>query len=202
MVVGDFDRPQLHLSARHVVTIPARSANWPRGGRVGRAGIVYAATHAGAAGSARRARLGSERVTLYHAGRPARSAPCDDGRSWTARPHHRGPRSRSAWGSTSGRPLGAALRPAALAHAYYQEIGARRPGRSHRRCCCSIATTTSTRRAGHRQRRPRHGRRAGCGALGCRSAGRAGARSRPAALAASDLGARLAAGRRVRWTER
>jgi ATP-dependent DNA helicase RecQ len=69
VVIGDFDRPHIHLSAQHVHTIPDKQrALVGAAGEFAGPGIVYSATHAGA--QAAHDALGSagEAVTLYHAG--------------------------------------------------------------------------------------------------------------------------------------
>jgi ATP-dependent DNA helicase RecQ len=69
VVIGDFDRPHLHLSAHHVSTIPDKERELARSARefVG-PGIVYAATHASAQAAHDALASAGERVTLYHAG--------------------------------------------------------------------------------------------------------------------------------------
>jgi ATP-dependent DNA helicase RecQ len=73
VVIGDFDRPNIELSARHVLKLPdkqhelARSASEFSG-----PGIVYAATHASAQAAHDALASAGERVTLYHAGLSAR----------------------------------------------------------------------------------------------------------------------------------
>jgi ATP-dependent DNA helicase RecQ len=69
VVIGDFDRPQLHLSARHVLTVPDKERELVRAAAdLAGPGIVYAATH----GSAQQAHdvlaSAGEQVRLYHAG--------------------------------------------------------------------------------------------------------------------------------------
>ena len=69
VVIGDFDRPQLHLSARHVTTIPDKERELVRAAReFAGPGIVYAATHASAQAAHDALEAAGERVTLYHAG--------------------------------------------------------------------------------------------------------------------------------------
>jgi len=69
VVIGDFDRPQLHLSARHVSTIPDKERELVRAAReFAGPGIVYAATHASAQAAHDALEAAGERVTLYHAG--------------------------------------------------------------------------------------------------------------------------------------
>jgi ATP-dependent DNA helicase RecQ len=68
-VIGDFDRPHLHLSARHVSSIPDKERELVRAAReFAGPGIVYAATHASAQGAHDALESAGERVTLYHAG--------------------------------------------------------------------------------------------------------------------------------------
>jgi ATP-dependent DNA helicase RecQ len=69
VVLGDFDRPHIHLSAHHAHTVPDKQRALVRAaGEFAGPGIVYAATHASA--QAAHDALGSagEQVTLYHAG--------------------------------------------------------------------------------------------------------------------------------------
>jgi ATP-dependent DNA helicase RecQ len=74
VVMGDFDRPHIHLSAHHVPTIPGKEREL-----VGAAaefagpGIVYAATRAGAQAAHDALASAGERVTLYHAGLSGRA---------------------------------------------------------------------------------------------------------------------------------
>jgi ATP-dependent DNA helicase RecQ len=69
VVIGDFDRPQINLSARHVHTIPDKERELVRtAGEFAGPGIVYAATHAGAQAAHDALAAAGERVTLYHAG--------------------------------------------------------------------------------------------------------------------------------------
>jgi ATP-dependent DNA helicase RecQ len=69
VVIGDFDRPQLQLSARHVTTIPDKERELVRAAReFAGPGIVYAATHASAQAAHDALASAGERVTLYHAG--------------------------------------------------------------------------------------------------------------------------------------
>ncbi len=69
VVIGDFDRPHLHMSARHVVTIPDKERELVSASReFAGPGIVYAATHASAQGAHDALASAGERVTLYHAG--------------------------------------------------------------------------------------------------------------------------------------
>jgi ATP-dependent DNA helicase RecQ len=73
VVIGDFDRPHLHLSARHVSTIADKERELVRAAReFAGPGIVYAATHASAQAARDALASAGERVTLYHAGLSAR----------------------------------------------------------------------------------------------------------------------------------
>ncbi len=73
VVIGDFDRPHLHLSAHHVSTIPDKERELVRAAReFAGPGIVYAATHASAQAAHDALASAGERVTLYHAGLPGR----------------------------------------------------------------------------------------------------------------------------------
>jgi ATP-dependent DNA helicase RecQ len=73
VVIGDFDRPHLHLSARHVSTIPDKERELVRAAREFTGpGIVYAATHASAQAAHDALASAGERMTLYHAGLSAR----------------------------------------------------------------------------------------------------------------------------------
>ena len=73
VVIGDFDRPHIHLSARDVRTVADKERELARaaGGLEG-PGIVYAATHASAQAARDTLVAAGEHVTLYHAGLPAR----------------------------------------------------------------------------------------------------------------------------------
>jgi ATP-dependent DNA helicase RecQ len=69
VVIGDFDRPQLHLSARHVLTVPVKERELVRAAAdLGGPGIVYAATHASAQQAHDALASAGESVELYHAG--------------------------------------------------------------------------------------------------------------------------------------
>jgi ATP-dependent DNA helicase RecQ len=72
VVIGDFDRPNIQLSAVHVRTGPDKARELVRaaGGFRG-AGIVYAATHASAQAAYDALTQAGEPVALYHAGRSA-----------------------------------------------------------------------------------------------------------------------------------
>ena len=69
VVVGDFDRPHIHLSVRHVRTLPDKQHELVRAaGELAGAGIVYAATHADAQAAHDALAAAGEQVVLYHAG--------------------------------------------------------------------------------------------------------------------------------------
>jgi ATP-dependent DNA helicase RecQ len=69
VVLGDFDRPLIRLSARHVRTVDDKAGELVRSARdMGGPGIVYAATHASAQAAYDALRLAGEQVRLYHAG--------------------------------------------------------------------------------------------------------------------------------------
>jgi ATP-dependent DNA helicase RecQ len=69
VVIGDFDRPQLHLSAHQASTIPDKERELVRAAReFAGPGIVYAATHASAQAARDALASAGERVALYHAG--------------------------------------------------------------------------------------------------------------------------------------
>jgi len=69
VVIGDFDRPHLHLSVQRVSTVPDKERELVRAAReFAGPGIVYAATHASAQGAHDALSSAGERVTLYHAG--------------------------------------------------------------------------------------------------------------------------------------
>jgi ATP-dependent DNA helicase RecQ len=74
VVLGDFDRPHIELSARRVRSIDDKHRELEAAAaELDGSGIVYAATHADAE-AARDVLAGAgERVTLYHAGLPARA---------------------------------------------------------------------------------------------------------------------------------
>jgi ATP-dependent DNA helicase RecQ len=73
VVIGDFDRPHLHISAHHVITVPDKERELVRAAReFAGPGIVYAATHASAQAAHDALASAGERVTLYHAGLSAR----------------------------------------------------------------------------------------------------------------------------------
>jgi ATP-dependent DNA helicase RecQ len=69
VVLGDFDRPGIHLAARRVRTIDDKEGELVRVAReLDGPGIVYAATHAGAQAAHDALRSAGEQVRLYHAG--------------------------------------------------------------------------------------------------------------------------------------
>jgi ATP-dependent DNA helicase RecQ len=73
VVVGDFDRPHIHLSARHVGSVTDKERELARSaGELGGPGIVYAVTHASALAAHDTLASAGEQVTLYHAGLSAR----------------------------------------------------------------------------------------------------------------------------------
>jgi ATP-dependent DNA helicase RecQ len=69
VIIGDFDRPELHLSARHLRTVREKQDALVQAvGDLGGQGIVYAATHADTEAVRDSLASAGERVTLYHAG--------------------------------------------------------------------------------------------------------------------------------------
>jgi ATP-dependent DNA helicase RecQ len=69
VVIGDFDRPHIHLSVRGVRTLADKQRELVRAaGELAGAGIVYAATHADAQAAHDALAAAGEQVTLYHAG--------------------------------------------------------------------------------------------------------------------------------------
>ncbi len=73
VVIGDFDRPNIELSARHARTLPDKQRELVgSAGEFRGPGIVYAATHASAQAARDALAAAGEQVTLYHAGLPAR----------------------------------------------------------------------------------------------------------------------------------
>ena len=69
VVIGDFDRPHLHLSAQHVLTAADKDRELVRAATdLDGPGIVYAATHASAQQAHDALASAGERVELYHAG--------------------------------------------------------------------------------------------------------------------------------------
>jgi ATP-dependent DNA helicase RecQ len=73
IVVGDFDRPHIELSARRVRTIEEKHRELAAAAvELEGSGIVYAATHAGAEAARDVLAAAGESVALYHAGLSAR----------------------------------------------------------------------------------------------------------------------------------
>jgi ATP-dependent DNA helicase RecQ len=73
VVIGDFDRPQIRLSAHRARTLADKQRELVRvAGELAGPGIVYAATHASAQTAHDTLASAGEQVRLYHAGRPAR----------------------------------------------------------------------------------------------------------------------------------
>jgi len=69
VVIGDFDRPHIHFSAHHVHTAADKErALVHAAGELAGAGIVYAATRAGAQAARDALVSAGQRATLYHAG--------------------------------------------------------------------------------------------------------------------------------------
>jgi ATP-dependent DNA helicase RecQ len=69
VVIGDFDRPHLHLSAQHVLTVADKERELIRvAAALEGSGIVYAATHASAQQAHDVLASAGEDVRLYHAG--------------------------------------------------------------------------------------------------------------------------------------
>ncbi|HEY2553368.1 MAG TPA: RecQ family ATP-dependent DNA helicase [Streptosporangiaceae bacterium] len=69
VVIGDFDRPHLHLSARHLRAVGDKQQELARiAADLAGPGIVYAATHASAEQARDALAAAGEQVTLYHAG--------------------------------------------------------------------------------------------------------------------------------------
>ena len=69
IVIGDFDRPHIELSVDHVRSLKDKQRLIARlAGELDGAGIVYAATHAGAEAARDTLAGAGERVSLYHAG--------------------------------------------------------------------------------------------------------------------------------------
>ena len=73
VVIGDFDRPHIELSVHRTLTAPDKQRELVRAaGELAGPGIVYAATHASTQAAHDTLAAAGERVTLYHAGLPAR----------------------------------------------------------------------------------------------------------------------------------
>src|SRR4029077_2370611 len=74
VVVGNFDRPHIELSARRVSSVEEKHRELDQAAsELTGAGIVYAATHAGAEEAQDVLAAAGHRVTLYHAGLSARA---------------------------------------------------------------------------------------------------------------------------------
>ena len=74
VVIGDFDRPNIYLSVRRALTVAEKKRQLAEAVReLDGPGIVYAATHADAEAAHDAMASAGERVTLYHAGLPARA---------------------------------------------------------------------------------------------------------------------------------
>ena len=74
VVVGNFDRPHIELSARRVSSVEEKHRELEQAAsELTGAGIVYAATHAGAEEAQDVLAAAGHRVTLYHAGLSARA---------------------------------------------------------------------------------------------------------------------------------
>jgi ATP-dependent DNA helicase RecQ len=74
VVIGNFDRPHIELAARRVRSIDEKHRELERAAsELSGAGIVYAATHAGAEAARDVLAAAGHRVTLYHAGLSARA---------------------------------------------------------------------------------------------------------------------------------
>jgi ATP-dependent DNA helicase RecQ len=74
VVIGDFDRPHIELSVQHVRAVEEKHRELERvASEFAGAGIVYAATHAGAHAAYDVLSAAGHQVTLYHAGLSARA---------------------------------------------------------------------------------------------------------------------------------
>jgi ATP-dependent DNA helicase RecQ len=74
VVIGDFDRPHIQLSAHHARAAPDKQRELARtADELAGPGIVYAATHASAQAAHDALASAGEQVTLYHAGLSARA---------------------------------------------------------------------------------------------------------------------------------
>ena len=83
VVIGDFDRPHLHLSAHHVSTILDKERELVRAAReFAGPGIVYAATHASAQAAHDALASAGERVTPCWRGSSITGRPLTPGRGW------------------------------------------------------------------------------------------------------------------------
>jgi len=99
VVIGDFDRPHLHLSAHHVSTIPDKERELVRAAReFADPGIVYAATHASPVRGSRRPRWPGWPISARRPGRlTATSAGprrCPSRQRWRPRRRRRSARTR------------------------------------------------------------------------------------------------------------
>ncbi len=71
VVIGDFDRPEIDLSAHHVGSVKEKQREIERAAsELEGSGLVYAATHAGAEAVKDALETAGHEVTLYHAGLP------------------------------------------------------------------------------------------------------------------------------------
>ena len=148
VVVGDFDRPHIHLSVRHVRTLPDKQHELVRAaGELAGAGIVYAATHADAQAAHDALAAAGEQVVLYHAGlsgrerREAMTAFLDGSARIIA--------ATVAFGMGIDKPdvrwvLHAGRRPRSMPTT--RSLDARAGTASHRTRSCSTASRTSRRR--------------------------------------------------------
>ncbi|MGD0698681.1 MAG: RecQ family ATP-dependent DNA helicase [Trebonia sp.] len=74
VVIGDFDRPNIYLSVRRALTVQEKKQHLAEAvSELAGPGIVYAATHANTQAAHDTLAAAGERVTLYHAGLPARA---------------------------------------------------------------------------------------------------------------------------------
>ena len=131
VVIGDFDRPHIQLSAHHVRTVPDKERELVRAARrVRRPGDRLRGDARQRAGGARRARGGGRAGdAVSRRAVRARAARGDDGVPGRLGPHHRGHGRVRHGDRQAGRALGAARRPAALAGCVLPGDRARRPGR-------------------------------------------------------------------------
>ena len=117
VVVGDFDRPHIELSARAVRTLAEKHEELVSAAdELDGPGMVYAATHAEAEAARDVLAAAGQRVTLYHAGLgPRVTARGDDVLPRRLDPHRRRDGCLRDGHRQAGRALGAACRPAAVA---------------------------------------------------------------------------------------